>query len=207
MSRRRSHVLRWLIGVLMLCLTSAAVADPILLLLLRMARDRALSASIEAGVNTMQQSSTIPSPLYGFALPTPAIPRGNEEQELRTLLDENFLHLSAAQRDEVFEGLQAILKDPQHRQDKSRLVAEFALKAREVRDSYRGLDKLSYAEKRSLAAQARTEYSRMPAAERRQFLEVLQSGTLPIPRDLREILLAEINRTAPVTAGNDRHRE
>jgi hypothetical protein len=191
----------------MLSLTSVAVADPILLLLLRMARDRALSASIEAGVTTLQQSSTIPSPVYGFALPTPAIPRGTEEQQLRTLLDENFLHLSPAQRDEVFETLQAILKDPQNRQDKSRLVAEFALKAREVRESYRGLDKLSYAEKRSLAAQARAEYGRMPAAERRQFLDVLQSGALPIPRDLRDTLLAEIDRVAPVTAGIDRIRE
>lgn len=201
-------MVRWLVGVLMLCTASVAVADPILLLLLRMARDRAVSASIEAGVNTIQQSSTIPSPVYGFALPTPAIPRGNEEQELRTLLDENFLHLSAAQRDEVFESLQAILKDPQNRQDKSRLVAEFALKARAVRESYRGLDKLSYAEKRSLAAQARSEYGRMPAAERRQFLDVLQSGTLPIPRDLRDMLLSELDRSsAPVTAVNDRRRE
>jgi hypothetical protein len=47
----------------------------------------------------------------------------------------------------------------------------------------------------------------MPAAERRQLLDVLQSGTLPIPRDLRDTLLAEIDRTAPVTAGIDRIRE
>jgi hypothetical protein len=183
------------------------LADPIILLLLRMARDRALSASIEAGVNTVQQSSTIPSPVYGYALPTPPIPRGSEEQQLRALLDENFLHLSAAQRDEVFEGLQAILKDPQNRQDKSRLVAEFALKASEVRASYRGLDKLTYAEKRSLAVQAKAEYNRMPARERQELFDVLQSGTLPIPRDLRDLLLAEFNRIAPITVGNVSYRD
>ena len=73
--------MRCLIGVLILCSASAAFADPVLLLLLRFARDRAISASIEAGVNSLQQqNSTIPSPVYGFALPTPPIPRGSEEQ-------------------------------------------------------------------------------------------------------------------------------
>ena len=199
-------MVRCLIGVLILSWTSAAFADPILLLLLRMARDKALSASVEAGVNSMQKNSTMPSPMYGFALPTPPIPRGNEEQQMSALLDENFLHLTAAQRDEVFAGLQKILKDPQYAHDKLRLMAEFALKARAVRESYRGLDTLTYAEKRSLAAQAKEEYRRLPPGERRELLEVLQSGMLPVPRDLRDIMLAEFTSIAPV-AGNDRRRE
>ena len=198
-------MVRCLIGVLILFSTSAAFADPVLLLLLRFARDKALSASIEAGVNSVQKSSTIPSPVYGFSLPTPPIPPGNEEQ-LRALLDDNFLHLSAGQRDEVFAGLQKILKDPQHLHDRSRLMAEFALKARAVRESYRGLDSLTYAEKKSLAVRAKEEYRRLPAGERQQLLEVLQSGMLPVPRDLRDIMLAEFNSIAPV-AGNDRGRD
>ena len=190
-------MVRCLLGALILFTASSACADPVLLLLLRMARDRVVSASIEAGVNNMQQYSTIPSPAYGFALPTPPIPSGNEAQHVRALLDENFLHLTAAQRDEVFVSLQQILDDPQYRQDKPRLIAEFALKARAVRESYRGLDTLTYAEKKSLAAQAREEYRRLPAGERRQLLNILQSGTLPVPRDLREIMLAEFGVVAP----------
>ena len=190
-------MLRCLVGVLILCSTSVACADPVLLLLLRMARDRAISASIEAGVNSLQQNSTIPSPLYGFALPTPALPTGNEEEQVRVLLDENFLHLSASQRHEVFAGLQKILRDPQNRRDKSRLVGEFALKARVVRESYRGLDTLTPAEKKSLALQAREEYRRLPEGERQRLLGVLQSGMLPVPRDLRDIMLAEFSSVAP----------
>jgi hypothetical protein len=187
------------VGVLLLCFTSLASADPVLLLLLRFARDRAVSASIEAGVNSLQQPNrTLPSPAYGFALPTPAIPRGNEEQQLRALLDENFLHLTASQRNEVFAGMQKIMQDPQNRQDKSQLLAEFALKAREVKECYRGLDVLAHSEKRSLAMQAKEEYRRLSEPERQQLLDVLQSGTLPIPRDLRDIMVAEFNSIAPV---------
>jgi hypothetical protein len=199
-------MVRCLIGVLILFSTSAAFADPVLLLLLRMARDKAMSASVEAGVESMQQKSNIPTPVYGFALPTPPIPRGTEEQQVRTLLDENFLHLTAAQRDEVFAGLQKILKDPQYARDRARLVAEFGLTARAVRDSYRGLDTLSYAEKRSLAAQAKEEYRRLPAGERQQLIEVLQSGMLPVPRDLRDIMLAEFKSISPA-GGGERRRE
>jgi hypothetical protein len=201
-------VIRCIIGALILVSTSSALADPILLLLLRVARDRAVSASLEAGVNSMrQQNQTIPSPVYGFALPTPAIPRGNEEQQLRALLDENFLHLTASQRDEVFAGMQQILQDPQNRLRKSQLLAEFALKAREVKECYRGLDELAYGEKRSLAMQAKEEYRRLPEGERQQLLDVLQSGTLPIPRDLRDIMLAEFNSISPARADSERRRE
>jgi hypothetical protein len=194
-------VVRWVVAVLLLCFSSVAAADPILLLLLRFARDRAITASLEAGATSMQQQySTIPSPSYGFALPTPPVPLGQEEQQLRVLLDENFLHLTVEQRNEVFVGLQKILRDPQHARDKGMIVAEFTITARAVRESYRGLEVLSYAEKKSLALQAREEYRQLPAAERRELVGILQSGSLPVPRDLRDIMLAEFNSVAPAGA-------
>jgi hypothetical protein len=197
-------VLRWVIGLLLLVSASTAFADPVLLLLLlRAARDHAISASIEAGVNTMQrQYSTMQSPAYGFSLPVPAIPRAPDEQQLRALIDENFLHLTSMQRDEVFVSMGKILQDPQHLQDKSQLMAEFAQKAREVRECYRGLDALAYSEKRLLAKQAKEVYRGLPEAERQQLLDVLQSGTLPVPRDLRDIMLAEFSSVAPADGAN-----
>jgi hypothetical protein len=93
----------------------------------------------------------------------------------------------------VFAGMQKILRDPQYEKMKPQIVAEFALKARAVRDGYRDLDRLSYAEKRALATQARAEFSRLPVAERRQMIEVLQSGILPLPRDLGALMLAELS--------------
>ena len=191
-------MIRCIIGALIFATASTACADPILLLLLRFARDRAVSASIEAGVNGVrQQGTTVPSPMYGFALATPAIPRGSEEQQLRALLDENFLHLTAGQRDEVFASMQTILQDPRHVQDKSQLLAEFALKAREVRECYRGLATLATDDRRTLVMQAKEEYRRLPAAERRQLLDILQSDALPIPRDLRDSMLAEFGSVTP----------
>ncbi len=201
-------MIRCIAGALILLTSSTAFADPILLLLLRFARDRAVTASIEAGVTGMQQQyPTIPSATYGFALPTPAITRGNEEQQMRALLDDNFLHLTLDQRDQVFAGVQKIMQDPQNTQSKSQLLAEFAMKAREVKECYRSLDRLSYAEKRSLAVQAKEEYRRLPEFERQQLLDVLQSGTLPVPRDLRDSMIAEFNTIGPAGAGHERRRE
>ena len=197
-----------LIGVLLLCSASAAFADPILLLLLRAVRDSAMSSAFEAGVNNLrQQNQSMPSPTYGFALPTPPIPRGNEEQQLRSLLDENFLHLSASQRDEVYSGMRKILNDPQHARDKSQMLAEFGMTARAVKDSYRGLDMLAQDDKRSLVMRAKEEYRRMPDSERQQLLDILRSGALPIPRDLRDSMLAEFNRVTPGDSGAERRRE
>ena len=201
-------MIRCLIGVLLLCSASAAFADPILLLLLRMVRDKAVSASIEASVDNLRQpNKTMPSPAYGFALPTPAIPRGNEEQQLRALLDDNFLHLTSSQRDEVYANMRKILNDPQHARDKAQMLAEFGMTARAVRESYRGLDMLGQDEKRLLLTRAREEYRRMPDDERRQLLDILQSGSLPIPRDLRDSMLAEFNRVTPGDSGAERRRE
>ncbi|HEV7819962.1 MAG TPA: hypothetical protein VGO84_02210 [Burkholderiales bacterium] len=202
-------MIRYIAGLLIMFCTSSALADPtILLLLLRFARDKAVTASLEAGVNNMrQQYSTTPSPSYGFALPTPAIPRGNEDQQLRTLIDENFLHLTSSQRDAVYVDMRRILNDPQNARDKSQLLAEFGLKAREVKDSYRSLDMLAQDDKRSLVMRAKEEYRRMPDSERQELLDILQSGALPIPRDLRDSMLAEFGRVASAQNGDDRRRE
>jgi len=199
-------LIRCLICVLLLFSASAAYADPILLLLLRMMRDQALSTSVEAGAGALQQGSTMPSPVYGFALPTPPIPQGTEEQRIRALIDESFLHLSAAQRDEVFASMRKILDDPRYKQVKLQVVAEFTLKARAARESYLSIDRLSYSEKKTLAMQAKEEFRRLPAEERQQLLGVLQSGMLPVPRDFNDILLSELNTVLPV-AGNDRRHD
>ncbi len=182
-----------LFAVLLSLSTAASAVEPLLLLLLRMLRDQAISASVERGVGAVREESVVTSPPFGYALPLPAVEPGTEEQRLRAVIDESFLHLSAAQRDSVFAGVQKIMRDPQYASLKPRIVAEFTLKAQAVRDGYRVLDKLSYAEKRSLAAQAKEEFMRLPVEERRHLIEVLQSGMLPVPRDLSAIMLAELS--------------
>ena len=79
--------------------------------------------------------------------------------------------------------------------------------ARAVKDSYRGLDMLAQDDKRSLVMRAKEEYRRMPDSERQQLLDILRSGALPIPRDLRDSMLAEFNRVTPGDSGAERRRE
>jgi hypothetical protein len=184
---------RMIIGIVLLSVcASASAVEPFMLLLLRMARDKAISASIERGVGALTQTPATPAPLYGYALPIEPIAKGTEEQRLRAVIDESFLHLTSEQRNAVFTGMQKILNDPQHAHNKPMIVAEFAIKAIAIRDGYRVLDRLSVTEKRQLAVQARNEFKRLPAGERRQMLDALQSGALPMPRDLNAIMLAEL---------------
>ena len=196
---------RFIICVVLLFISTTAVAvEPILLLLLRMARDQAISTSIERGVGAMRPESNPSAPVFGYMLPTEPVSKGTEEQRLRALIDDSFLHLTAAQRNAVFVSVQKILNDPQHSQDKPLIVAEFTVKANAFRDSYRTLDRLSSPEKRRLAAQARDEYRRLSSDDRRQMLDALQSGMLPMPRDLNAIMLAEFGTIAPGTADTRR---
>ena len=190
---------RGFIYILLLFLSSPAFADPILILLLRVMRDQAISTSIERGVGALRQESSPQTPAIGYALPAPQSPHGAEEQRLRILIDQSFLHLTAVQRDAVFAGMQKILSDKQYAQVKPQIISEFAMKARAVRDSYLSLDKLTYAEKRTLAVQAKEDYTRLPTAEREYLLEMLQTGMLPVPGDLSAIMLAEFRSIPLVT--------
>jgi hypothetical protein len=156
-----------------------------------MMRDHAVSASLEAGVNSLRQAAPPQAPNFGNGLPAPPAPQGNTVQSLRTLIDESLLHLSTEQRDAVFAGMQKVLNDPQHAQLSPQILAEFTSTVRALRESYRQLDRLPYSQKKVLVMQAREEFQRLPAEQRQQLLEVLQSGMLPVPRDLNEIMLAE----------------
>lgn len=196
-------MLRSLICVVLLAVSSAAwPVDPILVMLLRMVRDQAISASVQAGVEALRENPPQRAPIFGYALPSAPLEAGTEEQHLRTLIDESFPYLTSGQRAAVYAGMEKILNDPQNAARKAQIVAEFSLQARMVRDGYRKLDSLSYFEKRTLVAQAREEFRRLPAAERQQMLEVLQTRMLPLPRDLNDIMLAEFSSVAPALAGN-----
>lgn len=197
-------MIRSLVCVVLLLFSSAAYSiDPIFLLLVRMMRDHAVSASLEAGVNSLRQESPSQVPKFGYALPTAPEPEGNVDQRLRKVIDESFLHLSSEQRNAVFAAMQKVLNDPQNAQLSPQILAEFSLKARALRESYLQLDRLTYTQKKALVTQAREEFQRLPTEQRQRLRDVLQSGMLPVPRDLNEIMLAEFG-SVPQTAGGER---
>ncbi len=76
-------MIRWLLGILLLSCASAAYSfDPIFILLMRMMRDQAISASVEAGVNSLRQGSPSQALAFGNALPASPDPQGSAEQRL-----------------------------------------------------------------------------------------------------------------------------
>lgn len=158
--------------------------DPITLFLLRMLRDQIISSGVELVFESAQRKD--PQPV----LVIPPAPYDLDDGKLRALIDEGFVHLSAAQREEIFASVKRILSDPKNAAQKPLIVQELAVKASTVRQAHERLANLSPAEKRTLVVQAREEYEKLPPEERQQMLQVLQSGVAPLPRDLNDMILA-----------------
>lgn len=160
-------------------------ADPLTLFLLRMLRDQIISAGMEAAIEGAQRDEP------RSTLVIPPAPYDLDDQKLRTLIDEGFVHLSSAQHEEVFASVKRVLSDPKNAAMRPYIVQELAIKASAVRQAHEQLTNLSQAQKRAIAAEARTEYEKLPPDERQQMFQVLQSGVVPLPRDLNEMILAE----------------
>ena len=175
--------------VLAIWSTVAVAADPLTLILLRLLRDQIITAAAQAAYESAQQPPQPPAGPIVF----PPHPYDLDEQKLRTLIDEGFVHLTAAQRDEVFTSVKRILAEPKNFAIRFHIIEELALKASAVRQAHENLNNLSDSRKRSIVSEAREAYEALPPEERQQMIAVLQSGVVPIPRDLNEMMLAEFH--------------
>lgn len=160
----------------------AQAADPLSIFLLKMLRDQAISAGIEHAVT----SASVPAPapltnVYGIS-----------EAQLRGLIDEGFVHLTLAQRAEVYSSLTRILTDPKNALARPLIIEELAVQASAVRATLERLAALTATEKRAIVADARVEYDRLPRDERGRMVQLLQARVAPIPRDLNDLILAEL---------------
>jgi DNA-binding PucR family transcriptional regulator len=178
---------RTVIGVLLAISSSAAVAaDPLTLILLRILRDQIITAAAEAAYDRLQAPKPPAGPIV-----FPAHPYDLDDARLRTLIEEGFVHLTSAQRDEVYASVKRILADPKNASIRFHIIEDLALKASAVRQAHEQLNNLSDVRKRAIASEAREEYRRLKPEERQQMLAVLRSGVMPIPRDLNDMMLAE----------------
>ncbi len=156
--------------------------------LLKMLRDQMISSALEsAATRTPQATERPPEPsaltgVYGVS-----------EAQLRALIDTGFVHLTAAQRAEVYANLTRMLADPKHALARPMIIQELAEKAAAVRGAHERLAALTPAEKHAIAADARAEYERLPPTEREQLVQLLRSRVAPIPRDLNDLILAEFS--------------
>jgi hypothetical protein len=167
-------------------------AEPLTLFLLNLLRDQMVTSAVESAVDGLPAvqppaSSAALQGVYGI----------NEEQ-LRALIDAGFLHLTAAQRAEVYASLTSMLADPKNALARPMIIQELAEKAAAVRGAHERLSALTLAEKQAIAADARAEYERLTPDAREQLLQLLQSRTTPIPQDLNELILAEFTAARTV---------
>lgn len=194
------HIQRIRRGVfitLLLALAGAAApaqaAEPLTLYLLKLMRDQMISSAVESAVSRTPPAEGPPPPaaalngVYGVSA-----------EQLRGLIDTGFVHLTPAQRDEVYADLTRRLADPQHALARPMIIEQLARKAAAVRAAHERLTVLTPAEKRVIVAEAGAEYERLPAAERAQLLQLLRSRMVPIPRDLSDLILAEFSAVQTV---------
>lgn len=183
-------------GLLLLVWCSGSFAvEPVTLILLRLLRDQIITSSAQSAIEGMQRQD---EGRKMIVLPPP--PYVLEDTKLRTLIDEGFIHLTPAQREEVYVSVRRALADPKNAYLRPLIVQELALKASAVRQAHEQLNNLSEDEKKTIVSQAREEYLGLPPEERRQMIQVLQSGIAPIPRELNDRMLAEFRSVQAVAA-------
>ena len=188
MGRCWTSVLRAVLVMLALAGHPAAAfaADPLTLFLLRMLRDQAISTAIESAARPSPSSPAAPAqPSFGPPL------GASESQRLKAMIDESFLHLTPAQRESLNDSLQKMLSDSRNTSMRSEIVSEFTRQAAAIRDAHRQLSRLTESDMRRIAADARTEFARLPPEQRAQLMQALQHGVPGMPRALHDMILAE----------------
>ncbi len=162
----------------------AANADPLIFFLMSAAKEIAVSAIAKARAAPDVVRLPAPAATYPGTTVEPAT--------LRRIIDDSFGYLSSSQRGEVFDSLNTLLLDPKIGSGRAALIEYFLHKALAVRAAQFELGKLSYAQKEGLARQFRQETADLPDEERRQLQTLLEQQLLPVPADLNQMLLAQL---------------
>ncbi len=175
---------RGFLFALLLAFAPPAAADPLLMLLMSVAREVIESAArrqAEAPRSVPEFPATYPG--------TTVVP-----EQLRQMIDESFAYLGESQRREIFDSLHATLLDPKIAGMRAPLIEYFASRAHAVREAQLRLARLSQREKESLASEFRKTVEGMPLEEAAQLVELLRKRLLPVPADLNDMLLAALQQ-------------
>ncbi len=192
---KKTMLARWCAAASLFFSCSALALDPVTLGVLRLLRDHVLSSTVEAGVTGATTKRALP----GGAASSTGVPTN---EQLKRLVDEGFVYLTSAQRDELCASMQRLLADPRYASARPLIVEEFARKAAAARMAHEQLSNLTAEEKKEVATRTVQEYRQMPPQEAAHMLEVLRAGTAPIPRELNELILAGLAEQAPADAAS-----
>jgi hypothetical protein len=161
-----------------------AAADPLLMLLLGIARDMVESHIAKGHRPPLPEAEFAPN--MALVYPGTSV----EPDHLRRLIDDSFVYLSATQRKEIFGTMHEALMDPKNAAVRGAMINYFAEKALTIRAAQDQLSRLSTGEKRLLAAGFRKEITGLSPEEQKQLGQLLRDNLLPIPGDLNQMLLA-----------------
>ena len=169
-----------------------ASADPLILFLLTAAKQiatAAASATAEAAYKSA--SAAAPAPGRVTTYPGTAV----EPETLKRVIDESFIYLSSSQRSEIFESVNTMLLDPKMGPNRAAMIEYFLDRALAVRAAQIQLARLSAADKTRLADEFRQETAGLPDEDRKQLMALLEQHLLPVPADLNQMLLAQLQET------------
>jgi len=170
---------RSLFFAVLLAFFSPARADPLLMFLVGMAKE---IASIPA-------AATVPDRAAGVdTYPGTSV----EPAGLKRLINESFTYLSVAQRNEIFEALNAELVKPGNVTVSAPLIETFAARAYQIRAAQQQLEKLSQREMQVLATDFEKEVKLLSEEDVAQLRQALEKNLLPVPSDLSRLLLAAL---------------
>ncbi len=198
---RVAHNVRLILaGVVLAAVCAPAHSlDPLTLILLRIVRDQMISAGIEGAVDRAAAVNAVTPP--AAVQPTsPTLPLSMDDSQLGRLIDEGFVHLTTAQRTEVYASVRRILLDPKNAAEAPAIIADLAFKASAVRQAHEALRNLSTVRKQRIAVEAREEYEKMPPETREELATMLRARMVPMPADLTDMILAEFDRVRAQTA-------
>jgi hypothetical protein len=171
---------------------AASALDPVMLLLMRMLRDKIIVSLADAAVEAALKD---PEPVLA---PPPGPPPGmpppglSEPEQIRFIIDRNFTYLQSAEREQVYQALTAALNDPSNEAVRTQMLDEFMRTALAVGEAQRALDKLSRSQKQQIATAAAAAFVQLPPDQQQELLNLLQAGHAPIPPDLNAMLLREM---------------
>jgi hypothetical protein len=165
---------------------SAWALDPLLMLLIGIARDRMVASALEA----TRGQEAVAGEAFASVYPGTTV----RPEQLQRLIDESFRYLSERQRGEIFAALHAELLKPKNAAVRGAMIEYFTEKALAVRAVQLRLARLTPGEKERLAEAFGREVAALPEREQRELGEVLRQGLLPVPYDLGQLLLAALGR-------------
>lgn len=172
-----------LFTVLCAGLVAPAAADPILMILMSIARNMVTHHAQKPDSEKLLDSQIFHlEKVYPGTLVEP--------DHIRRLIDESFLYLGDRQRQEIFDSFNAELMKPKNAAVRAAMIEYFTDKALVVRAAQLQLARMPWSEKERLALEFKAELAALPPEDRAQIGELLRKRLLPVPGDLNQLLLA-----------------